>query len=165
LQRSIQRELNNFFGKISGSDYSIQVVTKSPFTQARSKLKYDGFIELSTSSIALFYADAPYFVWDKHRVLACDGSTLQLPNSKSIESEFGATEFGHKADAKRSLARIPHFCHKKYKFANECKQSRNPARFNQWRKCKSRPVQNSRVRDLCNIKWRNILCYPDENNS
>lgn len=82
------------------------MVTKGALTQARAKLKYDGFIELSNSSVELFYEDAPYLAWDKHRVLACDGSTLQLPNSKSIEDEFGASQFGPKADAKRSLARI-----------------------------------------------------------
>lgn len=106
MQRSIQRELNSFFGKLSDSDFSIQKVTKGALTQARAKLKYDGFIELSNSSVELFYEDAPYLAWDKHRVLACDGSTLQLPNSKSIEEEFGASEFGPKADAKRSLARV-----------------------------------------------------------
>ena len=106
LQRSIQRELNSFFGKISDSDYSIQKVTKGALTQARAKLKYNGFIELSDSSVEIFYTDAPYLAWDKHRVLACDGSTLQLPNSKSIAEEFGVSGFGPKADVKHSLARI-----------------------------------------------------------
>ncbi|GAB1396102.1 hypothetical protein MASR1M65_08790 [Saprospiraceae bacterium] len=61
MQRSIQRELNSFFGKISDSDYSIQKVTKGALTQARAKLKYNGFIELSDSSVEIFYTDA--LIW------------------------------------------------------------------------------------------------------
>lgn len=106
MQRSIQRELNSFFGKISDSDYCIQKLTKGALTQARAKLKYNGFIELSDSSVEIFYTNAPYLAWVKHRVLACGGSTIQLPNSKGIAEEFGVSGFGPKADVKHSLARI-----------------------------------------------------------
>lgn len=106
MKRSLQRELNDFFGSLNNSDYSIQHVTKGAFSQARSKLKHEGFIELSNNAIDSFYSNAPYLLWDKHRVLACDGSTLMLPSSENIRAEFPATNFGPKASSSRSVAKI-----------------------------------------------------------
>ena len=106
LKRSLQRELNDFFGKLNDTNYSIQHVTKGAFSQARSKLKHEGFVELSNNSVDYFYSNAPYLLWDKHRILACDGSTIMLPNSKSISTEFGTTGFGPHASSQRSVAKI-----------------------------------------------------------
>jgi len=106
LRRSSQRELNDFFGRLNNSEYSIQMVTKSAFSQARSKLKPDAFIELSHSSVDFFYDNSPYLLWDKHRLLACDGSTIRLPDSQDIREKFTPTGFGPNADAESSLATI-----------------------------------------------------------
>lgn len=106
LKRSLQRELNDFFGKLNATDYSIQHVTKGAFLQDRSKLKHEGFVELSNNSVDYFYSNAPYLLWDKYRILACDGSTIMLPNSKSISAEFGTTGFGPHASSQRSVATI-----------------------------------------------------------
>lgn len=91
--RSIQRELNDFFGRINDSDYSIQHVIKSAFTQARSKLKPEAFSELSLFVINSFYRNAPYLLWGKHRILAGDGSTIMLPASKKIATDFEPAVF------------------------------------------------------------------------
>jgi len=53
--------LNDFFGKLNESDYSIQHVTKSAFSQARSKLKYESFVELNSSSVDYFYSKRSFF--------------------------------------------------------------------------------------------------------
>jgi Transposase DDE domain len=106
VKSSIQRELNDFFGNLWDKEYSIHEVTKSAFTQARKKLKFEAFIELSNNAVKEFYANAPYLMWDKHRVLAVDGSTVMLPNSDEIELEFGSKNFGPKASAKRTVARM-----------------------------------------------------------
>ena len=82
------------------------MVTKSAFSQARSKLKPDAFIELSHSSVDFFYDNSPYLLWDKHRLLACDGSTIRLPDSQDIREKFTPTGFGPNADAESSLATI-----------------------------------------------------------
>ena len=105
----MQRELNDFFGHLSDSDYSIQKVTKGAFTQARSKLNHQAFIELSQSSVDYFYKNTPYLLWDKHRILACDGSTIMLPNSKNIKATFKPTSFGRKGTCERSVATISLF--------------------------------------------------------
>ena len=106
MRRSIQRELNDFFCRLGNADYSIQMVTKSAFTQARSKLKHEAFIELSNSSVNFFYEHSPYLLWGNHRLLACDGSTIRLPNSEDIKNSFTPCGFGPKADVESSLATI-----------------------------------------------------------
>jgi hypothetical protein len=106
LRSSLQRELNDFFGKVNGSDFSIQHVTKGAFSQARAKMNYTAFVEVSNSSVDFFYNNTPYRTWDKHRILACDGSTLMLPNSLDIQSQFPLKGFGKNADSQRSLAKI-----------------------------------------------------------
>jgi Transposase DDE domain len=106
LRNSIQRELNDFFAKINNADFSIQEVTKGAFSTARSKLKHTAFIELSNKSVTAFYQQAPHVRWGEFRVLACDGSTVLLPKSKSIAKDFPLTGFGRNADCEKSLAKI-----------------------------------------------------------
>ncbi len=106
LTRSLQRELNIFYKETERSDFLIQKVTKSAFSQSRQKLKPEAFIELSDDCLEMFYNKAPYYKWKNHRLLSCDGSTVLLPNHTSIKSEFGETGYGPKKDSKKSLARI-----------------------------------------------------------
>jgi hypothetical protein len=106
LTRSIQRELNSFYQKITGSDFSLQHVTKGAFTQARAKLNPTAFAELNQVGIQSFYKNAPYKTWRGFRLLSVDGSTAVLPKHKSIDAEFGITNFGPYADSPRSVARI-----------------------------------------------------------
>lgn len=106
LTRSLQRELNSFYQKIRGSDFSIQHVTKGALTQARAKLKPEAFVELNQVGIRSFYKDAPYKTWQGFRLLAIDGSTAVLPKHASITEEFGVTNFGPYADSPRSVARM-----------------------------------------------------------
>jgi hypothetical protein len=106
LTRSIQRELNSFYQKVTGGDFSIQHVTKGAFTQARANLKPEAFKELNKIGITSFYRDAPYLMWQGFRLLAVDGSTVLLPNHKSVEEEFGIVGFGPYADSPRSIAKL-----------------------------------------------------------
>lgn len=106
LTRSIQRELNTFYQKLKNTDFSIQEVTKSAFTHARAKLKWEAFKELNKEGIESFYKNAPYLKWNGFRLLAIDGSTLVLPKHPTIENEFGFTNVGPHADVQKSMARI-----------------------------------------------------------
>lgn len=106
MSRSIQRELNSFYKKVQGKDFSIQHVTKGAFSQARAKLKPEAFKELNEVGLKVFYEEAPYLKWKGYRLLAIDGSTVVLPKHKSVEEEFGTTGFGPNADSPRSVARI-----------------------------------------------------------
>lgn len=106
MVRSLQRELNSFYQKIQGKDFSIQHVTKGALTQARAKLKPEAFKELNKVGNDSFYQNAPYLKWLGFRLLSVDGSTSELPKHESVEKEFGVVNFGPYADSPRSLATI-----------------------------------------------------------
>lgn len=106
LSRSIQRELNSFYQKIQGGQFSIQEVTKGAFTHARKKLKWEAFKQLNTAGIDSFYQNAPYLKWNGYRLLSIDGSTIMLPNHPTIEQEFGVTTFGRGEGQPHSMARV-----------------------------------------------------------
>ena len=101
---SIQRELDRFFKEVSRSDFNIREVTKGAFTQARAKLKPEAFKRLNEIAVNTFYEASEYYIWRGMRLLAIDGTRLALPNHPTIIEEFGAHQFGPKADSPRSLA-------------------------------------------------------------
>jgi len=92
--KSLQRELDDFLRQIDRPDYNIGHVTKSALSQSRRKLNPNAFLELNDIVIRDYYAGVNYIIYRKHRVLAVDGSKVKLPKSKSIEEEFGTTEYG-----------------------------------------------------------------------
>jgi hypothetical protein len=106
MNRAIQRELNTFYAKIKGGDFSIHEATKSALTHARKKLKAEAFIELNRVGIESFYREASYLKWNNFRLLAVDGSTIVLPNHKTITEEFGTIHVGPNADQPKHMARI-----------------------------------------------------------
>lgn len=106
LTRSIQRELNSFYQKIKGGDFSLQEVTKSAFTHARKKLKWEAFKELNKTGIESFYKNGPFLKWNNYRLLSIDGSTIVLPTHESIEQEFGSATYGKGEGRVRSIAKI-----------------------------------------------------------
>lgn len=105
ISKSLQRDLNSFYQKLQDSDFSIQYVTKSAFSQSRSKLKPEAFLELNQVGLTSFYKDAAWRKFNGFRLLAIDGSTAVLPRHKTVEEEFGTTKFGPYADTPRSVAR------------------------------------------------------------
>lgn len=100
----MQRELDAFYKKITGSEFNVREVTKGAFTQARSQLKPEAFLELNENVCKTFYDEAPFLVWKGHRLLAVDGTRLILPKHKTIIEEFGEYGFGPDANSKRSIA-------------------------------------------------------------
>jgi hypothetical protein len=104
LQKALQRELDDFFRKLSSSDFTIREVTKGAFSQARAKLNEWAFIRLNEVAVESFYEDAPYHKWNNMRLLAVDGTRLMLPNHPSVIAEFGQSSYGPKSDSPRSVA-------------------------------------------------------------
>jgi hypothetical protein len=90
LKRSQQDELDEFFRLQSGADVAVRVVTKSAFTQARKKLKYQAFVELNQLQTCYFYQFLEPQRWRGWRLVAVDGSTLQVPNPQEVLDHFGA---------------------------------------------------------------------------
>ncbi len=88
----IQTELDRFFKTISNNSERIQSLSKSAFSQARKKLRPDCFIELNNSILSYFNENAPTpKTWKEKRVVAIDGSSLDLPNHSELNEDFGFT--------------------------------------------------------------------------
>ena len=90
LKRSQQDELDEFFKLLNGTDVAVRMVTKSAFTQARKKLKYGAFVELNRVQIDYFYQFLGPQTWYGWRLVAVDGSTVQVPNTSENLAHFGA---------------------------------------------------------------------------
>lgn len=106
LTKSLQKELNSFFAKLSDKDYNILEVTKGALTQARAKLKHGVFIELSDLAVKEFYDNENCRKWRGFRLLAVDGSTSNLPTHPSINADFGSSLTGCKQSVETSMARL-----------------------------------------------------------
>ncbi len=89
---SINTEMDRFFKAISNTSNQIQSLSKSAFSQARKKLKLECFIELNNTILSYFIENAPCpKTWKGKRVVAVDGSSLNLPNCNELKEDFGCT--------------------------------------------------------------------------
>jgi hypothetical protein len=86
-KKSLQVSLNDFC-----VDANLQSVTKQAFSKARKKLSPKAFIELNRKLVEEFYSDNTYLLWEGFRVLAVDGSDLQLPQKENLKTIFGTAK-------------------------------------------------------------------------
>ncbi|MFH1787689.1 MAG: IS4 family transposase [archaeon] len=93
VKQTLQKELTNFMEIIYNKRENI---TKSAFCQSRMKLKPEAFVELNDVLVHEFYTDNDELRWKGFRLIAIDGSLIQLPNSEEIISNFGClkNQFG-----------------------------------------------------------------------
>lgn len=92
MKSSLQTELDNFFKVLHHKELPSNQVTKSAFSQARNKLKYQAFEELNHDQVGFFYSNFEYQKWYGYRLIAIDGSTCRLPKSDKIIGEFGVAD-------------------------------------------------------------------------
>lgn len=84
--RSLQAALNTFFlsmGKEPG-DYS-----KQAFSKGRLRIRPEAIRQLFDFSVQDFYNRAEYKTFEGYRILAIDGTRLNLPNTTELENEYG----------------------------------------------------------------------------
>jgi hypothetical protein len=84
IRRSLQFEISASAGFIGLKD-----VSKQAFSQARRKLSPMVFVLLNRKLITEFYSNNTFKTFRGFRLLAVDGSTLRLPKSEELRSEFG----------------------------------------------------------------------------
>lgn len=93
---SIQVELDRFYKTLFDSSSSISSISKSAFTQSRKKLLPEAFVELADEQLKYFANNAPNNkTWNGYRVLAIDGSALNMPESHEVQQHFGFTHNQH----------------------------------------------------------------------
>ena len=76
----VQTELDDFFKVLNSCTWSSRVVTSSAFTQARQKFSHKAFIELNKVLCSTFYKHDSLHLWHGFRLLAVDGSMVNLPS-------------------------------------------------------------------------------------
>lgn len=87
---SLQVEIDRFSKFAAERQDNITTFTKSAFSQARQKLKPSAFIALRNEQLQYFDAQAPHKKnWKSFRVIAIDGSSLNLPPSPCLSAHFG----------------------------------------------------------------------------
>ena len=89
VKGSYQNELDKFFQAINQSEIAKRFVSKVALCKARMKLKFETFIDLNHHLIECFEKIFSPNTWYGFRLLAVDGTTIQLPRIKEIIEHFG----------------------------------------------------------------------------
>ena len=89
IKRALQDELDEFFKVLDAAPIACRQVSKSAFTQARQKLKHTAFIALNTEQADYFYDHFDAHRFNGFRLLAFDGSMVDLPHTQKVCEHFG----------------------------------------------------------------------------
>lgn len=104
---SLQNALNKFFGAL-GKVFSVP--SGSAYTQARQKLQPELFIHLNQVVCQDFYqlygADDEVLTWRSHRVLAYDGSYINLPNTEQLREKYSVQRNQHESECVQALTGV-----------------------------------------------------------
>jgi hypothetical protein len=90
----LQREMDSFFRETEEEEFSIRKVTKGAFSQSRKNLAPEAFLKLNEIIWRDFYNEVDYLGYHGHKLLAVDGTFLNLPDHESIREEFGTRGTG-----------------------------------------------------------------------
>ena len=89
LKSSVTSELKSFYTEVFRVDEVVNWVSDAAFCKARQKIKYQLFIDLYKFFVRFFYAQIGGKRWFHFRLLATDGSELNLPSSKELLMKYG----------------------------------------------------------------------------
>ncbi len=89
--KSLTVELTRFFKRISGNTQE-KNGSKQSYSDARMKMSYQAYVELNDRFVSAYYADDDYQRWKGYRLIAIDGSRIQLPSTPAMIEEFGIAE-------------------------------------------------------------------------
>lgn len=84
VKKSLQVSLNDFCNAID-----IINVTKQAFSKARKKLSFNAFIYINKKLLEEFYSNNVIKTWEGFRLIAVDGSDIQLPQNKELKATYG----------------------------------------------------------------------------
>jgi hypothetical protein len=93
-KQGLQREMDNFFRETENEEFNIRRITKGGFSKSRRNLAPEAFLELNDVVWRGFYKQVDYLGYHGHKLLAVDGTFLNLPNHQSIHKEFGIRDMG-----------------------------------------------------------------------
>jgi hypothetical protein len=104
-KRGLQREMDSFFRETENEAFNIRRITKGGFSKSRRNLAPEAFMELNDIVWRGFYQQVDYLGYHGHKLLAVDGTFLNLPNHETIRKEFGVRDMGRgtKKDVPKSM--------------------------------------------------------------
>lgn len=86
LKRSLAVEIDSFINKLDVDDE--MEYTKQAYSKARQNLKPSAFIELNDIILEETY-DSDFMTFKNYRLIAIDGSTVELPNTIELREKYG----------------------------------------------------------------------------
>ena len=93
VMKSIQREVDEVLSTLFGQSVPDRGVTDGAFCRARMKMKHTAFIELSHEAVDMAYRTMENLEYTAgYRILAIDGSKVNLPETPEIRAHFGPAE-------------------------------------------------------------------------
>jgi hypothetical protein len=89
----VRHELDRMFKNLSQNKKNIQTYSKSAFTQYRHKLQVSCLSHLMAKNLDYFEKHAAHKNhWHGYRLIAIDGSSLNLPQEKCLKERFGVSK-------------------------------------------------------------------------
>jgi hypothetical protein len=89
VRKSTQLELDEFREMFMSESDEATSYTKQSFSEARQKLSPTAFTLLSDEIIRGFYEDDDFKTYKGFRLLAIDGSIIEVPNTKENQQTYG----------------------------------------------------------------------------
>lgn len=89
LKSSVKTELKSFYTTVFRVDEVVNWVSDAAFCKARQKITHHLFIDLYKFIVRFFYAQIGGKRWFHFRLLATDGSELNLPSSEELLKKYG----------------------------------------------------------------------------
>lgn len=92
--KSLQLSLNELIPKLDLSSLS---VSNAAYVKAKRKFKHTAFTALNQIAVVdTMYGDGDYQTYKGFRILATDGSKIQLPDTDELKAEFGVMTYNNK---------------------------------------------------------------------
>lgn len=87
LKHSIQTGIDQF---LIDTDAAFDTYSKQAFSKGRQRILPEAFLELHKRSVEFFYNETEYKTYFDHRILAVDGSKINLPYNKELLEIYGS---------------------------------------------------------------------------
>jgi hypothetical protein len=89
IKKSTQLEIDEFLKRFNPEGANSETYTKQSFSEARQKLSPKAFVILNDAFIEKFYEDGDFKRFNEYRLLAIDGSSIEVPNNSATQKFFG----------------------------------------------------------------------------
>jgi hypothetical protein len=104
IRKSTQLEIDNFLDTFLGKSINIFTYSKQAFSKARQNITVQAFTLLNDEIISNYYSDNDFKKYKEWRLIGCDGSRIEIPNTEETQNYFGYAENQHKLKTARALA-------------------------------------------------------------